>query len=189
MKVLISHNKKNKENIAKAIELLYKPENGIEDYIRKMLIDRLLWATTEQSDNGNFIKYSGQPFWSVGALKRLLENKNDGKKPFEGLRHEHSVPKKVIKNSIINLQDKTFENIFKILDNLGHAVVVSKEENDELNKSGFGSKMPIKLPDNPTIDQIFSRYKEVKVKICNINDIDIKHLNQDEIDKFCILLQ
>lgn len=96
------------------IKRLNSLKNIFKDYIRKKLLDKLLWATTEHADKGKFIKYSAQSFWSFGALKRVLENKNEVKKPFESLRYGLSAPKKIIKNSIINLQDKTAKNIFNI---------------------------------------------------------------------------
>ena len=103
MKRLTSHNKLNKENIAKAIEILYKPENEIKEYIIKMLLDRLLWATTEHTDDGVYKKYLGQPFWSVGAIEKFLDNLANDRNLFDGLRHEHSVPKIEIKKRIIDL--------------------------------------------------------------------------------------
>ncbi len=186
MKRLKSHNKTNKENIAKAIEVLYKPENDIKDYIRKMLIDRLLWATTEHTDYGEYKKYLGQPYWSTGAIRKLLDNIDNNENLFKDLRHEHSVPKKEIKKRILNLKEKSFKNIFNILDNLGYAVVISKEEDDKINKKGYRSKMPIELPEKPTMDQVFSRYKEAQIRICNLNNRDLKSLTLEDIEKYYI---
>ncbi len=186
MKEIKSHNKKNKEAIAKAIEVLFKPDNEIQDYIKKMLLERLLWATTEHTDDGKYKKYIGQPFWSVGAIKKLLDNLANGRKLEDGLIHEHSVPKKEIKSRIMNLEDKSKDKILEILDNLGHAVVVSKDEDEKINKKGYKSKMPLKLPTNPNIDEVFSRYKEAQIKICHIENREIKSMTIEDIEKHCI---
>jgi hypothetical protein len=82
--------------------------------------------------------------------------------------------------------EKSYKNILKIIDNLGHAVVISKEEDSKFNKKGFRSKMPIELHVNPRIKQVFSRYIESQIKVCHIENKDIKSLTLDEIDKYYI---
>ena len=69
-----SHNEVNKKNIAKSISIIFDSKNALPDYIKKMLLERLLWATTEHDNNGIYKKYEGQPFWSKGALRKLILN-------------------------------------------------------------------------------------------------------------------
>lgn len=190
MSRLQSHNKQNKRNIAKAIAVIYDTNNGIPKYLREIMLKRLLWATTEHDDNGVYRKYEGQPYWTIGAIQQLLKNLADkatNKKvnPYHNLRHEHSVPKIEIEK-LINASDKSEKAIFKILDNLGYAVVVSKEEDDFLNKEGYRSKMPSPLQHNSKIDNVFSRYKKVGIKVCDIRNTNLKQLifdNLSEIEK------
>ena len=182
MNRIVSHNKTNKENIAKAIVLIYDYNNNVSDYLKKILLDRLLWATTEHDNNGDYKKYLGQPYWSIGAIRKLLDNMANKRNLFLDLRHEHAVPKKEIKHKILDLETKSYDNIISILDDLGHAVVVSKEEDGLLNKAGYRSKMPIKLSKNPGIEEVFSRYREAGIKVCNIANMDIRTMNLDDLN-------
>src|SRR5690606_29617632 len=98
---ITSHNKKNKKEVAKTIVTIYNSS----EYIRKMLLNRLLWAATENDDEGNYIKYIGQPYWSAEAIEQYKKNiKNKEKDKYKDLRHEHSVPKKEKINAIEKLK-------------------------------------------------------------------------------------
>lgn len=183
MERIISHNLKNKENIANAIVLIFDIKNNFPEYLQLMLLERLLWATTEHDDEGKYKKYIGQPYWSIGALRQVQQNLASQRNFAHNLRHEHAVPKKEIRKRIIALAAKNHENVMTILDDLGHAVVVSKDEDDLLNKAGLRSKMPLDLVEKPLIGDVFSRYKEAGIKVCCISDRDIKRLALDEIDE------
>ena len=162
---IISHNKENKRGIAKAIAVLFDDKNKVPGYLREIVLVRLIWAATENKDDGKWKKYEGQPFWSESALKKMISNRRSGNNPFKDLRHEHSVPKKEIKARIYK-SDKSETAIFKILNELAHAVVVTKEEDTLLNKRGYRSKMAKDLLDNSDSENVFSRYNEVDIKIC-----------------------
>lgn len=183
--IINSHNQQNKDKIARTIAVLYDSKNNIPEYIRKMLIVRLVWATTEHDDQELSKKYQGQPYWTTGAIKQFLNNlaersTNKRYNLFQDLRHEHAVPKKEI-IARIQKSDKSKEAIFNILNNLGHAVIVSKTEDEELNKKGFRTKMPRALQDNSSIENVFSRYKEAGLKVCDIRNRDLKKLTLQSI--------
>ncbi len=183
--IINSYNPKNKESIARTIALLYDSANNIDDYIRKKLIETLIWVTTEHDDQGVSKKYQGQPYWTEGAMRQFLKNcdeRSSNKKHnlFQGLRHEHAVPKKEI-IALIQKSDKSTEAILCILNNLAHAVVVSKAEDQELNKMGFQTKMPRALQVNSSIENIFSRYLEVGLKVCDIRNRNLSELTEANI--------
>lgn len=182
-----SFNSVNKENIAKAVEVIFALKNGISPYIRKMLIERLLWATTEHNNMGDYNKYDGQPYWSKGALRKLLDNLEEkkiskGYNPFKDLRHEHSVPKKLIRE-MINVPDITKDQVYTVLNMYGHAVVISKEEDSLLSKAGLRSKLVVGLKNIKTMDDVFSRYKKVGIEVVDVRSINIFNLSDNEIRK------
>lgn len=175
-----SFNEKNKQNIASTIDILFK--NNIPEYLRKMLIARLIWAATENSDEGVKMKYIGQPFWSANAIKLVHENLSNGLKWDFDLRHEHAVPKIEIINMIYNLKIKCFDAIYNILNTFAHAVVITKDEDNILNKNGLKSKMSYTICNNNEIENVFSRYIFCKINICKINNLDVRKISLDEID-------
>ena len=130
---IISHNKENKKGITKAIAVLFDDKNGVPGYVRETALVRLIWAATENRDDGKWKKYEGQPFWSESALMKVIDNRKNRSNSFKGLRHEHTVPKKEIW-ARIHISDKSESSIFKILYELTHSVIVTKEEDDSLSK-------------------------------------------------------
>ena len=182
-----SFNELNKKNIAKAISIIFETRNEMPDYIKKMLLERLLWATTEHDNQGNYKKYEGQPYWSKGALRKLISNiavkQNNPKfNPYQDLRHEHSIPKKIIRELTL-VNDITNEQAFEILNNFGHAVVVSKEEDKLLNQKKLRSKLAMPLEKIITLEDVFSRYSKAEIQICDVSKINILQLTAVEIDK------
>ncbi len=181
-----SHNEFNKENIAKSISIIFDTKNAIPDYIKKMLLERLLWATTEHDNNGIYKKYDGQPYWSKGALRKLILNIAEKKKnlklnPYQDLRHEHSIPKKIIRELTL-VNDITKEKAFEILNKYGHAVVISKDEDKLLNQKKLRSKLTMPLEKINTLDDVFSRYKMVEIQICDVRNLNVIKLTASDID-------
>ena len=158
--------------MARTIALIYIEEHAIPNYIRKMILTRLIWAVTENDDDGNWKKYNGQPFWSEGALKKVISNLENGNPFWKDLRHEHSIPKKII-ISQINNSNKSEEEVYKILDKLGHSTIVSKEEDSQLSKKGLRSTMPSLINKGLNEIDIFSRYREIGIRIYDIGKKDI----------------
>lgn len=182
MSIVISYNKKNKESLAKTISHLYSNED-IPDYIMKAILNRLIWIATENDNEGKFIKYFGQQYWSYGALEQLNKNKKHKKSAVFNLRHEHSVPKKEI-ISMITKSDKTYESIYNILNNFAHSVVVSLDEDISINKKGLRSKMPKELEKNNHVSNIFSRYISTGIEIYDLEGFDPKIINLKKIKNF-----
>ena len=183
-----SHNLENKQNVAKIIALLFDKKNDLHhpDNLIKALIDTLLWAVTVRDDNGKAIKFIGQPYWSKAALKQLKANiENKGKidkkvSKEDGLVHEHVVPKKVISDIIIKLKDKSVEEIYKILDDLGHVVIITKDEDQSI-----GSVLKSKMPEGfiyPGEYDVFARYRGTKIEVCDVTGIDFNELTKEKID-------
>lgn len=172
------HNLTNRANIARLVSLLYDPRNEIADYLKKIVLDRLLWAVTENDDAGKWHKYEGQPYWSMGALRQLKENLCEQRLLTQDLRHEHAVPKRVLKEKLLALPTKDVDSVLLLLKVLGHAAVVSKDEDTLLSKAGLRSKMPRDLPGIPTLADVFSRYSEVGIEIIYVGHRDIKQLTE-----------
>ena len=174
-----SHNEDNKKNIAKSISIIFDTNNAIPDYIKKMLLERLLWATTEHDNNGIYKKYEGQPYWSKGALRKMIlniaEKQNNPKlNPFQDLRHEHSIPKKIIRELTL-VNDITEDKAFEILNKYGHAVVISKDEDKLLNQKKLRSKLAMPIEKINTMDDVFSRYKIAEIELI-LNESAIFHV-------------
>lgn len=193
MNKIISFNSKNKRNVAETIALIFENKNGVEEnkngvekYIRLKLLDGLLWITTENDDKGLKKKYIGQPFWSKAALNQLKLNITNKNSKVLGLRHEHLVPKKFICNLIIKEVDKSVENIYKILDDLGHAVIITKDEDEIINKKELRSKMPDGF-DYPVNYDVFARYNETKIEVCDVTCIDMKEIINVDIGELNVI--
>jgi hypothetical protein len=175
--MLISYNPKNKKAISKAIALIFNPNNQIDAYIQSILLDSLLWAVTERNDEGKKEKYVGQPYWSIGALNQLLNNKGAGIELFKDLRHEHAVPRSIIKDKILALSTKSEIEIYKIIDKFGHAVILSRDEDELLNKKHKTT--------SPNLEDVLSRYKDQKISVCKIpNKFDLKILVENDLSNF-----
>jgi hypothetical protein len=186
-----SHNIINKENIAKAISIIFDTENAMPDYIKKMLLERLLWATTEHDNIGIYKKYDGQPYWSKGALRKLISNitekQNNAKlSPYQDLRHEHSIPKKIIRELTL-VNDITKDKAFEILNKYGHAVVISKDEDKLLNQKKLRSKLAIPIENINTMNDVFSRYKIAELEICDVRNSKVLQLTARDIDNLVSL--
>ncbi len=188
---IISHNEVNKKNIAKSISIIFDSKNAMPDYIKKMLLERLLWATTEHDDSGIYKKYEGQPYWSKGALRKLIlniSNKQSNPKisPYQDLRHEHSIPKKIIRELTL-VNDITEEKAFEILNKYGHAVVISKDEDSFLSKKGYRSKLTMPIENINSMDDIFARYKITGIEICDVRNLKLLQLKSTDIDNLVSL--
>ena len=120
-------------------------------------------------------KYLGLPYWSKNAVG-LYQNQNTGRvnRKFTNLRHDHSVPKSIIRSSILNLQVKSFANIFDILNNFAHAVVITKQEDKQLRDAGLNSKM---TEENFKTSDIVSRYSKADIEVLCVKGLNLKEIN------------
>lgn len=176
----VSHNANVKRKIAKTISLLIDDRNEVAEFIQLFLVDRLLWAATEYDDTERWNKYFGVPFWSDGAINKVIENINAGKKPDKELVHEHSVPKCVLGEKLDEMYENkqtSEEEIFSLIDKFCHAVVVTKEEDALLNKAGLRSKMPTTFGFNDG-DDLFCRYHLAGIKISTLSQLALLELQK-----------
>jgi hypothetical protein len=177
-----STNKDVKYNVAKAIALLYA--NDMPTYLIKKTVDALLWMCTENNNQGKKDKHLGQTYWSIEALykfKKNIEEAVKSKNQFKGLRHEHSVPKKVI-IACIDKSDKQCDSIYQILLNFAHAAIITEEEDSVLRGNGLLEKMAKPIENNSEMTNIFSRYIHAGIKICDVSSYDIKNLSDDDMN-------
>lgn len=178
----VSHNANVKRKIAKTISLLIDERNDVAEFIQLFLVDRLLWAATEYDDTEKWNKYFGVPFWSHGAINKVVENINLGKKPDKELVHEHSVPKCILGEKLDEMyanKQISEEQIFSLIDKFCHAVVVTKEEDAMLNKAGFRSKMPSSFGFHDD-DDMFCRYHLAGIKISTLTPLALQELQKGQ---------
>jgi hypothetical protein len=141
--------------------MIIKENINIQMY--KRLCNLLLWCSTECSEEMSWSrnKHYGQRYWSKKALELFIKNKGTTRNV--GLVHEHAVPKSLLIEEINNC--KTELEIEKLLNVFCKAVIVTKKEDDKLNKK-FKSIMPF---DNWKKKQfLFSRYTISGIEILDL---------------------
>lgn len=168
----ISHNPNLKKKLATAIADRFRNDSPVDDLFKNADIKMAPWVS-ELSDQNKKVKYVGQPYWTKAAIEHYIKN------GVKGLRHEHSVPQKLIVELLIN-NEKTEKTIFSILDNLVHAVIVTHEEATLLDKK-WKTKMPVDIEITNDIDIIFSRYKEEKINVYYLWNGNPKKFNEKEL--------
>ena len=177
-----SHNALVKRKIAKTISLLIDDRNEVPEFIQMFLVDRLLWAATEYDDSEKWNKYFGVPFWSRGAINKVIDNISSGKKFDKELVHEHSVPKCVLGEKLDEMYENkqvSEEQVFSLIDKFCHAVVVTKEEDVILNKAGFRSKVPSSFSFCDG-DDVFCRYRLAGIEIFTVALQDLQKLARQQ---------
>ncbi len=112
------------------------------------VIDQIFWVWSEFDG-----KHAGCNYWSKAAIESGLKNK--------GLVHEHLIPRKVVREMLLNLKDPSPEAVNDILERLCIGVVVTKEEDTRLNDLGLNSQMP------PDWDQqnLWARYHAAGIEV------------------------
>ena len=112
------------------------------------VVNEVLWVWSEF--NG---KYQGCQWWSKESL-RTFKNQTTG------FIHEHVVPKKLMRESLMSLKNLSPESIHHYLETHCIGVVVTKEEDIKLNKAGLNSKMPVDWDGK----DVWARYQAVGIK-------------------------
>ena len=174
IKKVYQFNKENKSTIAKALGHILSSDD-VSMNIKMYMIDKLLMRTTErENDESKNNKYYGQPYWTKKALEQIINQNNNMSIDKLKFIHEHCIPKKLIRNVILTLEKKDYKSIMHILENLAYAVVATEDDDRVLRKKGLNAKMPInhKLEINNTISNIFARYREAKIEIYKVRDVD-----------------
>ena len=164
----------------KTIKNYSKEEFNINEQITRELLGRNIWKYSEA-----FGKFKGCPFWSVNAYNQFLLMKKEKKSKAEcekNLRHEHVYPQILLIKKLKDLKKPTFKILEKLFKEYAIAAVVTKDENNLLNKARLristisdnniwlrynNKKVEIKIKHNPTTNEFFkyhlSKMKEAKV--------------------------
>jgi len=144
-----------KKRIAQYLIDCYKTNDCVAIHIFNTVINELLWHATTMKiviENNNEkmvnIKFIGQQYWSKSAVQKYCENNpiNIKKKNLKELRHEHAVPRIMIKKKIIEIlkEKKTkaykVNEIYSTIKTFSKSVILTKEEDLNLsqkNKMSF----------------------------------------------------
>jgi hypothetical protein len=148
-----------KKRIAQYLIDCYKTNDCVAIHIFNTVINELLWHATTMKiviENNNEkmvnIKFIGQQYWSKSAVQKYCENNpiNIKKKNLKELRHEHAVPRIMIKKKIIEIlkekktkADKVNE-IYSTIKTFSKSVIITKEEDLNLSQK---NKMSFNLND------------------------------------------
>ena len=140
----------------KTIKNFSKEEFNINEQITRELLGRNIWKYSEA-----FGKFKGCPFWSVNAYNQFLLMKKEKKSKAEcekNLRHEHVYPQILLIKKLKELKKPKLNVLEKLFKEYAIATVVTKDENNLLNKAGLRTST---ISDN----NIWFRYKNVKIKV------------------------
>ena len=140
----------------KTIKNFSKEEFNINEQITRELLGRNIWKYSEA-----FGKFKGCPFWSVNAYNQFLLMKKEKKSKAEcekNLRHEHVYPQILLIKKLKELKKPKLNVLEKLFKEYAIAAVVTKDENNLLNKAGLRTST---ISDN----NIWFRYKNVKIKV------------------------
>ena len=110
-----------------------------------VVLDNAMWVWSEFDG-----KYDGCKFWSAEAARAGQEEKQI---------HDHAVPKKVLMEFLLRMSRPTPEEVERFFESYCFGAVITKAEDDALNKLGLRSKMP---SDWDGIDP-WARYKAAKI--------------------------
>ena len=102
---------------------------NLHDGTKLAVVDQIFWVWTEFEG-----KHKGCEFWSEAAINSKLVGK--------GLIHEHIVPRKIVRELLLDFDSPTPDAIRSLLDRFCIGVVVTQEEDERLNSLGLRSKMP-----------------------------------------------
>jgi hypothetical protein len=110
-------------------------------------------------------KYKGCPYWTKTALMQHRVN------PKADFRHEHAVPKAVVMKMLLDLSAPTPEQVREICERLLVGVVVTREEDNDLNMK-YGRSMPAEFfnPASPSYRDPWLRYKRLGIEVVDLTD-------------------
>ena len=182
-----------KYKIAEQIVSSYKTDTMSKHIFENVIIKELLWHATTMIEGykvprgdtkGEYtkekaminIKIVGQRYWTKEAMETYIANNKEKKhyKIVDGLIHEHAVPRKIIKEKIIDIleknndsnYDKCIDEIWSIISSLSKSVVVTKEEDKKLDSKKLRQNMPVDWNDKDWD----ARYKESDIDYFDLNE-------------------
>ena len=148
--VSILNNRINSKN------LFTEKEFKINENITRELLGRNIWKFSEA-----YGKFKGCPFWSVNAYNHYLNLKKQKKTKIERdklLRHEHIYPQIKLIKKMKELSKPNTKIIKDLFYKYAIATVVTKAENDNLNKLGLRTE-------TPSDTNIWLRYQKARIFI------------------------
>jgi len=119
---------RTKDEICRDVSHILR-SSDLHDGTKLAVIDQIFWVWSEFDG-----KHAGCKYWSKAATESGLKNK--------GLVHEHLIPRKIVREMILNLEDLSPEAVNDILDRFCVGVVVTKAEDTRLNELKLNSQMP-----------------------------------------------
>ena len=165
---------RNKEQLLNDLEVILDDEKSIKDLspqARESVINEILWRITEtdsleNDDTMRNCKYKGCTYWSKSALEQCGCKSENGEINFddfnykeENLRHEHVVPKKILKTALKEINKHS--NWQEQVKNNFVGCVITTDEDQRLNKIGCRDKMPSNKSFYDVTDK-WERYKELQ---------------------------
>lgn len=149
----------NKSTMISSILTLYKShiDNSLPLANLLIILNHIMWAWTEY--NG---KYKGCTWWSEKAYEQFLDTSS-----YKGLRHDHIVPRKELKEEIIKIVEEkcTFEELYEFLNTYLIGCVITHDEDKVINSIGLRDTLGSEL----TTDNKWNRYKQANIKVKTID--------------------
>lgn len=134
------------------------------DHIKKhLLIKELLWHKSYPRGVTGSI-YLEPPIFSAEAKKIWIKNKEEGKKGRLGLILEHAIPRNILCARLVSINkpgEFTTKSVSNFQEKYIHRAFVSKEEDRELDRHGFRSKMPENWNWD---DDVWARHRAVGIR-------------------------
>ncbi len=147
-----------KEDIIKAIKKIIKLK--INSRLKYLCLVPLIWKWTEFNKNRRE-KYIGCLYWSKKAITKYKKNTKAKKHPGKYFRHDHTVPKKIILEKLLNMYKPTRNKIENFMKKYCIATVVTKKEDKKKLKGSLRAGFPEGT--NPEDDK-WARYKKARIK-------------------------
>lgn len=122
------------------------------------VISQVCWAWTEFDG-----KYDGCPYWSLLALEVCGPNQSRERGWRKRLAHEHTVPKRIVLDMLMQLRDADAATVLDLLDRVLIGVVLLRSEHDLLNVE-HSKTMPDEFfdPKSPSYMDPWLRYRRTQ---------------------------
>ncbi|MEY2354367.1 hypothetical protein [Lysinibacillus capsici] len=131
---------------------IYDGKSGLSEGSKNNLIESFLYEWTEY-----YGKFVGCKLWSKNALLHWEKIRKQKGNPYSQLRHEHIVPRKVIKNLISSNFSPDFNKMNELLNKYLIGVIVTTIEDKALLKDS--------MPHNWEINDEWARYKHKPIDL------------------------
>lgn len=157
------HIKKNcldiRQELANNLSIILNTD-GVNEKTKINAINYAIYNWTEA--NG---KYEGNEFWSFEAYENYCYVKNRANQ----LVHEHIVPRKIIRDKVMELPSKDALSLYLLFDQFVIAAVITKEEDDLFRQLYDGQKLVSKMPLEFTDEQNSIYYNNPWARYLKVN--------------------